>query len=341
MAAPNHVNAKLYYAPTVDVILRELRDLNLGDFVVDPGVSMATHSMKRLSITSVEARRLDVRRAVVSAAEKLWDGQDPAPIEIKNMFGEIVSFQTNPTLPCADQWENFRDRFCPTVKVKQMLFSDSKLSDKPTSAGVQKGFKWLDDPTDTLRQKSHFGRVTDQWLTATALGMLYRLVDFTNPLYCEPGWGGSCTAWIQAATHWHMSRFDAELASGSVIAMQHVSPAMRMTNHGMHRGIANLRERLGLSRSPADQQQLAETNAAVSRSYFPEEARSLPSFQHDENATEASVNKYFHHIVARVCSRCPISSYLFHFFGLECMLEHMRTYHSRQSWTSDDFHCLA
>lgn len=282
-------------------------------------------------MTKIEAERRQIRHKVVAAAELLWNGIDPYPVEIKNVFGEVVSYGRNPTVPAADHWAVFRDRFCPTSALKLVLFQKVLLSDKPTLTPVQPGTVWLEDPTSVFKQGDS-NRVSNQWITASALAMLYALTDFNNSDYCEEGMGGSCTVWKDLAIDWHTKRLDAELTSQAIIKMQKITPYMRLANDGMHRGIANLRERLGLRRIPKDQQHLSENKAAVRRSVFARLKGYSPDFQHNLAATEGSVNKYFRRIARDACTRCPISSFLFYPVGIPGLLKHMRSHHPQDFW---------
>lgn len=333
-------SAPQYYRPSVDVVLRELHDTGVADLVLQKEIFMSERKLGLLAATKVEAQRRIVREAITKAAEQIWDGFDPYPAKIRNVRGEVVTSQTNPALPTVDQWKSFRDRFCPTSKLKEMLFPSAKVIDPPTSASVQKDHQWLYDSTMELKTQTDFNRLTPQWITATALDMLYQLVDYTDAHYAEDGHGGSITTWVEAAKDWHIERLDTELASGSVMAMQHITPAMRVHNDGMHRGIANLRERLGITRNPQHLQHVPEADKALIRSLFEKENRGSPTYRHNPTATEATVNKYFHRIIREACSRCPVSSFLFSPIGYEGLLEHMRSHHPDIFWVGN-FHSLA
>lgn len=318
-----------YYRPAIDFAMSQLGE-SLASYTLAQQIKASDDIRDRLSKAKIEVHRRPVRRLIIEAAEKLWEGIDPYPVEVKNIFGEVVGLEANPTLPGPKQFAIFRDRYCPTSKLARVLFPDAKLAEDPLSAAAQKGYDWIKDPTMALKGKQHFKRVSEQWLTATALQMLYDLTDFHDRDYDQPGYGGSCTVWIEATKEWHTQRLDSELASGAVIRMEQITPQMRLINDGMHRGIANLRERLGLTRNPIGMQELPEHDVALARSLFAHQVnrnRYNDQFQYLPEASEASVNKYFHRIMRDACNRCPRSSFLFFPVGLAGLLEHMRTHH--------------
>lgn len=224
--------------------------------------------------------------------------------------------------------------FCPTSRLHEFLFSPEKLTQYSTElCHSSSQLEWLKDPTMELRTPSHFRRVTPQWLTSTALGMLFSLTCIHDPSYESSGFGGSVTTWIKAAKDWHTQRLAAELASGDVISMRQISPEMRLRNQGYHRGIARLREKLHLPRNPPGVAHLPE------HEYLKRDTSNTcsPSSSH---VSEAEANKYFRRIVMASCVRCPESSYLFYPIGMEGLLEHMRLSHRAKFWAGN-FHLLA
>lgn len=327
-----------YYRPTIDTMLQQTGASLCGYMQMHEALT-SYKILNQLALSKVEARRRPIRQLIVDAAEKLWDGFDPYPVEVKNIFGQVVSYETNPAVPVADHWAVFRDRFCPTSKLHQVLFPAAKLAQNPLSAHPQHGYEWLPDPTMRLTTAKHFSRVDDDWVTATTLQMLFDLVDYRDSdIYKTAVYGGNVTAWIEAAKDWHTQRLDAELASGAVMNMDQVTLDQRWQNQGMHRGIANLRERLGITRNPAHLHDCSEHFQALHRSKFAFEHPS-PTYQYLPDATEASVNKHFHRIVRKACNRCPESSYLFFPIGFDGLLEHMRCHHPVEFW-ADTFHLL-
>lgn len=322
---------KVYYRPSVDAFLYSQSDCGLTKRIINDKTFKTAAYFAGLE-TNFEAACRQVRLQIVEAAESLWNGIDPYPTEIKNVFGEIISLETNPTLPPASHWSVFRDRFCPTSALKLVLFPTALLIDKPTLASAQEAPVFLHDPTSNL-EEGDSKRLSGQWITSTALGMLYALTDFNAPGYGDVGMGRNCTVWSELAVDWHTKQLDADLASQAIIKMQKITPNMRIANDGMHRGIANLRERLGIRRIPKEQQHFNENNAAVRRSVFAKQDWYIPDFQYKLDATEDSVNKYFHRIARNACARCPISSFLFYPVGLAGLLEHMRSHHPHDFWT--------
>lgn len=327
------------HVPCLDLVLRQCVGKGFDLVRLESESVKAAKATIKIYSYNIEASRRQVRNRIVAAAEQLWEGKDPHPHRVVNIHGIVVAHDVNGTLPGAGQWAIFQDRFCPTARLKEMLFDVNYLTLSTEFAAVRRNVHFLPDPTLALRSRTDFDRVNGQWLTATALGMLFDLVDFTSRDYCEPNHGGSVTAWIDAAKQWHLERLDAELASGSTISMQHIDKDMRLKNDGMHRGIANLRERLGLTRNPLHAQHLPEAPGATLRSLFVGDPKYSSDYQQNPAASEASVNKHFHHIAKHACNRCPVTSYLFQPIGLDGLLEHMRTHHGPQFWAGT-FHML-
>jgi len=301
----------IYYRPSLETFLDTYTDKTLAQWL-EVKMSGEVEKLKEsIESKTLSSKRRELRVKIVQAAEQCWEKPPPA----KN---DDMPDLTEPASP-KEKFLLFKTTFAPTAKLAGFLFAPWLLSEDYSSTALMLDYKWLKDPASNLNNATLDFKLADKkWIRQIASEMLRQLTDYTNHLYAEKGNGGSVTTWIKAANEWHTARINNELADGSTTRLEHITLTMRYMNGGFHRGITELRKRLGLTGDPH--------HAAHPELW--------------NSKRERAANRHFHRIVSQSCRRCPISSYMFFPCGLEGMLEHVRIAHPAHFWTGD-FHSLA
>ncbi len=336
-------NADIYFKHEIDQILATFTGLNFDTNLVIHKTIQQGVEKHRLQYSTVEARRRHVRRMIVFAAEQIWEGVDPCPVPVCDAeTGELLEWRARSTMPTNETFRTFRTRFAPTHKLKDFLFPDYALSDTPGLLPYNSATGWLEDPTMALRKLQEFEEiVTPTWVTDNALNMLTRLAYWRHGEYYRKGRGGFVSRWMSAINNWHIARIEAELKSGAVVRLDYAEAGAYRPRH--YRRIHELRIKLGM--------QQAGTDTMIPLPQHPERAiivgnkASDDTYRLDILASQADQKraegvKHFNKIIRHACVACPVTSFLHYPIGLEGLLEHMRLYHAKSYFTSDDFHLV-
>jgi hypothetical protein len=289
----------------------------------------------RLQPSSLEARRRAIRFRIITAAEALWEGRDPFPVEVINLETGAIQLVPRLGMPDATKYSIFRSRFAPTKKLKDFLFSPSALSNTPVKCQEK---AWLNDPTRSLRSNQQFADVSDDWISSQASLMLGSLTNWQHQQYSLRGMGGAVDSWKEAAMSWHLARLEKEIESGAVYKGTYITSAMSRAK--MDRYIRRLKTLLGCN---MDDMQELPSLPDRGTSTTPEKYQ---QFLHNEEIirererSERERQKIFNKLVRETCCSCPENAMLFFPMGLEGLCKHCLDCHPRLFWETD-FHCLA
>lgn len=334
-------NTEVYFKPEIDHLLAFFTGHDFDTNLMVYKRLQQEAEKDRRETSSLETRRRTVRHLIVAAAESMWNGTEPFPIPILCAeTGDILGWDRFPDSPTKSSYRAFRRRFAPTRVLKSFLFPDYALSDKPRQLPYSAAAGWMDDPTMSLKKSDDFREVvTPAWVREKAGGMLSCLTDWRHTEYYRKGRGGYVTNWMDAVKQWHITRMEAELESGAIVRMDHVPEDLHGDRHYWR--IHKLRIKLGLqndeTRGMNPLPGRPERGIAVSREAYDEFQRL------DQRATEAEQKqlegiKHFNKIIRHTCVACPDTSLLLYPMGFEGMLEHLRTWHPKLYFTTDDFH---
>ena len=333
-------NTEIYFKPEIDHLLTIYTGLDFDTNLLIYRRGLQEVEKYRRQTSILEARRRVVRRLIVAAAEQMWEGIDPCPTPIVCAETAILlAWTPRPTMPTELSFEVFRGRFAPTKKLKNFLFPDYALSDTPYQLPYNPATGWMDDPTMSLKKSDDFYQlVTATWICEKALNMLSGLTDWRHPEYYRKGRGGYVTNWMEAVKKWHIARLEAKLRSGAIVCMENVSRTLQGSRHYWR--IHKLRTKLGMQDEGAKTMtrlpKHPERGIAVSHEAYAE------FYRLDKLASEAEWKRiegvlYFNKIIRHTCVACPETSLLLYPMGFEGMLEHIRIWHPKLYFTSDDF----
>lgn len=334
-------NTEIYFKPEIDHLLAFFTGLDFDTNLLVYKRWQQEAEKDRRGTSALESRRRTVRRLIVAAAEDMWKGIEPFPSPILCAeTGNILGWNRFPDSPTKSSYRVFRKRFAPTRLLRTFLFPDYALCDDPHQLPYSAASGWMDDPTMSLKKNIDFCQeITQPWIRDKARGMLSYLTDWRHAEYYRKGRGGYVTNWMDAIKQWHILRMEAELESGAIVRMDHVAEELRGDRHYWR--IHKLRTKLGLQDEGTDFMnplpQRPERGIAVSHEAYDEFQRL------DQLATEAERKqlegiKHFNNIIRHTCVACPDTSLLLYPMGFEGMLEHLRTWHPKLYFTTDNFH---
>lgn len=334
-------NTEIYFKPEIDSLLTIFTGLDYDTNHLVYKRWQQEAEKDRRETSTLETRRRAVRYMVVAAAEDMWNGIEPFPIPILcPETGNIIGWNRLPDSPTKSSYKVFRKRFAPTRVLKNFLFPDYALCDNPHQLPYSAATGWMDDPTMSLKKSDDFRQVvTHAWIRDKARAMLSCLTDWRHAEYYRKGRGGYVTNWMDAVKEWHITRMEAELNSGAIVRMDHIAKGLQGDRHYWR--IHKLRIKLGLqdegSKFMKPLPKHPERGIAVSREAYDEFQRL------DQRATRAEHKqlegmKHFNNMVRHTCVACPETSLLLYPMGFEGMLEHLRAWHPKLYFTTDDFH---
>jgi hypothetical protein len=289
----------------------------------------------KLQYSALEARRRAIRFRIVAAAEALWEGRDPFLVKVTNPNTGPVQRADDLGMQDTLKYSIFRNRFAPTDKLKDFLFSPASLSDTPSQLMYRPEQTWLADPTMKLRTNQQFTDVDDDWVSCKASSMLNSLTDWRHPQYSTRG--GSIDSWKRAAMSWHLARLAREIETGAVYKATYVTSTM--SRAGMDRYIRRLKSLLGCVDDLQELPSLPDRGTSMTSEEYQLYLRSVEIIRHREQV-ERERQKIFNKIVRETCCSCPESAMLFFPIGLEGLCKHCLDCHPRLFWEGD-FHCLA
>ena len=334
-------NTEIYFKPEIDHLLAFFTGLDFDTNLMVYKRWQQEAEKGRRQTSTLETRRRAVRYLIVAAAEDMWNGIEPFPAPVVCAdTGNVIGWNLLADSPTKSSYKVFRTRFAPTHLLKSFLFPDYALCNNPNQLPYNAASGWMDDPTMSLKRTDDFlQEVTHAWVRDKACGMLSCLTDWRHTEYYRKGRGGYVTNWMDAVKEWHIARMEAELKSGAIVRMDHVAADLQQDKHYWR--IHKLRTKLGLQDEGADGMnplpKRPERGIAVSREAYDE-------FQHlNQRAAEAEQKqlegiKHFNQILRHTCVACPDTSLLMYPMGFEGMLEHLRMYHPKLYFTTDDFH---
>jgi hypothetical protein len=291
----------------------------------------------RLQNSPLEARRRVVRFKLIAAAEELWEGRDPFPVELVDPNTGAIQLITHLGTPDATKYAAFRNRFAPTGKLKDFLFSPAALSDKPSQLAYSPERTWLEDPTKLLHNNQQFADVGSDWLSCHASLMLESLTNWRHPKYFDDGMGGSVDSWRDGAMSWHRSRLEREVESGAVYNATYVTTDMAQARWDRH--INRLKAVLGCyGDSAKGLPSLPERGNNMTPEQYQKYLQDEQAIRHAEY-TEHERQKIFNKLIRETCCCCPANGMLFYPMGLEGLCKHCFDCHPQLFW-EDDFHCF-
>ncbi len=336
-------NTEIYFKPEIDHLLTIYTGLNFQTNLLVYRRWQQQEEKYRRETSSLEARRRNVRRLILAAAEQMWEGIDPCPSpSVCADTGDFLGWRPRPHMPTEVSFEVFRGRFAPTSKLREFLFPDYALSDTPYQLPYTSATGWMEDPTTSLKKNDDFcQRVTGTWICNQALSMLSCLTDWRHPEYNRKGRGGYVTSWMEAVKKWHIARMEAELESGAIVRMDYAKEGPHGARH--HWRIQKLRAKLGMQKEGLSAMtplpKHPERGVKVSNEAYDEFSR-LEKLASEAEQKRAEGIKHFNKIVRHSCVACPDTSLLLYPMGFEGVLEHLRIWHPKLYFTSDDFHAV-
>ncbi|KAI9670202.1 MAG: hypothetical protein M1831_006415 [Alyxoria varia] len=164
--------------------------------------------LSQMSDSSPEKIRQQIRWRIINEAERIWESDGAALVCRKEV------------------WQMFRQA-APALRIKDHLFAPEALHDDPMEYIVEPfRRKWLQDPVkDKLSwHELTFTKVSDEWVTSTALEMIYKLLTPCLPYNwrrtrVERSRISSVTTWSEARKQWQLARMKSSLDSGAVVNM--------------------------------------------------------------------------------------------------------------------------
>ncbi|KAI9778693.1 MAG: hypothetical protein M1839_007924 [Geoglossum umbratile] len=290
----------------------------------------------RLQSSPTEARRRAVRLKVVAAAEELWEGRDPFPAELVDPDTGSIQLITHLGTPDSTKYAAFRNRFAPTKKLRDFLFSPAALSDKPALLAYYSEGTWLADPTKQLHSVQQFSNVNTAWLSCNASLMLEKLTNWRHSKYSDDGMGGSVDSWREAVMSWHLTRLEWELESGAIYDALFITSVMAHAR--MDRHIIRLKTLLGYSGDSAQElPSLPERGTKMTPEQYEQYLRDEQSVRRAEY-TERERQKVFNKLMRETCCCCPANGMVFYPMGLKGLCKHCLDCHPQLFW-EEDFHC--
>lgn len=335
---------KNYFRPEIDETLRIWTCVDFATNVRILKEDRHMKNMRRLEASLLEAYRREVRRAIVAAAQKIWEGVDPDQ-ETHPREGVVASewslIQQNLT---ADTFRFYRDRWAPTSKLSEFLFAPYDLTEFPTNVPlVLSGTGYMIDPTMCIRSVSKFVKTfpSVRWLSNRAMEMIHRLVIWSDPHYYQKGYGGYVSKWVDAAKNYHLARFEQDLLNQATVRMARIP--VEEHDNVFYRHLRSAREKAGLqirgscsllpiSRRPARGSYLDQ--------YSFEEFICLDRRAASEESKRAGQLETFNRLMRNTCQCCPMSGWRYFPQGYEGLIDHMRDHHAMQFWALDDWHSI-
>lgn len=328
-----------FYLPEVNDLVRQQSGLDLQTHTLIVKQCRFVLEANRVQKSTVEARRRNVRLKIIDFAKMIWDGVDPDPDSITT--NGVLSLRDRPHLSSPSTYLLYRRRFAPTAELGKFLFPDYLLSEEPRDLPYDPSTGWLSDPTVALPRKTAIEHLNRRWFSDAAESMLSYLTCWMDPRYDTKGFGGSVSAWVEAAVKYHTCRLEAEVDSGRTVSIGWASTS----SHGDRefRRIRKLRAKCGLQ---AEGQVLMPTlpplievddfsNPLTSEQYIAWNHYAM-TFATDRMKQMEDFNK----IIKRTCVGCPATGMTFHPMGVDGLLKHMLYYHPNYFWITDDFHII-
>ena len=333
-------STQYYYLPEVDEILRSHTGLDVKIALMSHNRVLQQKEKARVQASNLERQRRIIRQQIVLFAQRLWEGEDPAPEEVIDVrTGKVIAFEPRKTLTSPELYQCFRERFAPTAKLKEFLFPEHLLDIRPTDLPYNPLGGWLQDPTKKLRSFVTADNMSNRYVSDCAEKMLHCLTNWRDPLYYRKGMGGYVDSWMNAAKQYHINRLEAELASGLTVNMGYI-PTDCHGNSQFAR-LRRLRAKCGLQKLDSvhmDQVPKRPEREPLSASYpLYEYIRRDQAVARAETKRAEGI-KYFNKIIRETTTTCPSTALLFYPMGLEGLVEHMRVGHGDVFWQSDDFH---
>ena len=305
------------------------RDLSKARRKAEQRLSSGTDLNKRL-----------LRERLVEYAQAVWEGRDPCP-DYKSPLGKEATkacLEFRKQACCPDRFRAFRERFAPHVR--PFLFPEQWTSG--TVVNGQLLNKWLDDPVpgllglgprSTRRQHSE---VDSHAVFRAAEAMLVLLTDWSTEGYYRKGRGGYVTAWVQAATDYHVARIEHNLDTGAIVEMRGIDPDFHHLPE--YSRLRELRVKVGLHTINEVQLPRVPTHPDITRY----RERPLRHYIRDVKAAQRAQAdrrmkvKFFNKFMRATCNVCPETTGLFFPPGLEGLVSHMEKGHARKFWETDD-----
>ncbi|MCJ1479203.1 hypothetical protein MMC13_007887 [Lambiella insularis] len=327
-----------YFLPEIDDIVRQVTGIDLKTHALIMKKCRSFLEANRVHKSAIEARRRDIRLAIIEFAKMIWDGEDPAPDLIPENGG--VSFRGRPHLSSPDTYRLFRERFAPTAELGKFLFAHYLVAAEPRESPYDLFTGWLTDPTKSLPRTTTVGDLTHRWISGAAESMLSHLTCFRDSRYITKGFGGSVGIWVKAALDWHTRRLETEIDSGYIVSIGWA----QASTHGtpQFRRIRRLRFKCGLQgaggllRPIPNRVEVDDFSTPLTLEQYIALDRYAVTAAEDQMQQVKDFNK----IIKRTCVACPQTSLLLYPMGIEGLLQHMMHSHLRRFWTTDDFHIV-
>lgn len=335
---------KKYFRPEIDETLRIWTGVDFATNVRILKEDRYMKNMKRLEASLLEACRREVRREIVVAAQKIWEGVDPNTETLPREGVLAEKWSSKIKNLTADTFRYYRDRWAPTSKLPEFLFAPYDLTEFPTNVPLAlSGTGYMVDPTMNMRSVNKFIDFSPsiRWINNQAMDMVHRLVIWSDPHYCQKGYGGHVSKWVDAAKDYHLARFEQDLLNQATVRMARIP--VEEHDNVFYRHLRSAREKAGLqtrggcsllpiSRRPARGSYLDQ--------YSFEEFVRLDRRAASEEAKRAGQLETFNKLMRNTCQCCPMSGWRYFPQGYQGLIDHMRNHHAMQFWTLDDWHSI-
>ena len=336
---------KKYFRPEIDETLRIWTGFDFATNILILKEYRHMKSMIHLEASPLEAYRRKVRRAIVAAAQQIWEGVDPDPETLPPRQG-VLAAEWSVTLKnlTADTFRYYRDRWAPTSKLPEFLFPPYNIAEFPTTVPLALlGTGYLMDPTMSIRSMSKFTTSFPciRWIKNQAMNMIHRLVIWSDPQYCQKGYGGHVSKWVDAAKDFHLARFEQDLLNETTVSMARIP--VEEHDNAFYRHLRLAREKAGLQKR-GDFSLLPISRRPARGSYL--DQYSFEEFVHldrraaSEESKRAGQLKTFNKLMRNTCQCCPMSGWRYFPQGYQGLIDHMRDHHAMQFWALDDWHTI-
>lgn len=332
-----------YFLPEIDEVLRIWTGVDFATNVVILKKRRHANHVQSLEVSRLERYRREVRHAIVAAAQKIWEGVDPNPelLPRDGLLAKEWSLTMQDLTP--DTFRYYRERWAPTSKLPEFLFAPYDLAEFPTKVPLAlSGTGYMTDPTTCIRSVSKFVRTfpSARWVSNRAMEMVHRLVIWSDPRYCLKGYGGHVSKWVDAATKYHMRRFEQDLLNQTTVNMARIPPEEH--DSIFYRHLRHAREKAGLQLKGSSILQIPQRPAPGSYldQYSFEEFVRLDRRAAFEEQKRAGQLETFNKLMRHTCQCCPMSGWRYFPQGYEGLIEHMRYHHSMQFWARDDWYSI-
>ena len=328
------------YLPEVNNTLRYHTGLDAKAILLINSKSKQKRERERIQVSILERERRSVREKIVLFAQRIWEGEDPAPDEIfDEQTGKVVAFEPRKRLNDPRVYKHFRERFAPTARLKEFLFPEYLLNSRPADLPHDSSSRWLQDPTKALKTIAALNTLSDRDISNHAEEMLYCLTSWRTSSYNQKGMGGKVDSWVNAAKMYHIARFEAELTSELTVCIGHAPDTIH--DSSQFTKLRRLRAKCGLQNpNSACMHQLPKRpeRGPLGANYSLGEYIKLDKVAARAEAKRAEGIKYFNKIIRKTTTVCPCTGLLFYPMGLEGLVDHMRLGHGQLFWESDNFH---